>query len=476
MSPTMFTSLVFALTTTAAGADPGWPQFRGPGGSGVADGQKPPTDVTVAPAWKVAVPPGASSPCVVGGRVFLTAFENGKLFTLAYDTANGRELWRAEAPAKAIEPFHKSEGSPAASTPASDGERVVVYFGSCGLFCYDLAGKELWRHEMPTVKTNYDFGTGTSPVIADGRVFLVRDTEKQSDVFAFDIASGRPAWRKPREGYPTSFSTPTVWHAVGGKVLVVPGFYRLKAYDLATGAERWTVGNLAAAICTTAVVGDGMLFFAGWSPGNEDAPMPAFDQLLAGADDDKDGALSRAETAKTFLKDFFDSNDINHDGKITRDEWDSLLTALKRGKNAVIAVKPGGSGDVTRTHVAWRRDKGLPYVPSPVLYRGRLYLVKDGGLVSAYEAATGKPVFVQERLGQAGGSYYASPVAADGYLYFTSLNGVLTVIEAGDRVKTVSRVDLGERAPATPAVVGGRLYVRTAGHLMAFGGTPAAAK
>ncbi len=146
--------LVMGVFTVAALGGDGpvvWPQFRGPGGSGVADGQKPPVefgpDKNV--KWKVTVPPGFSSPIVVGDKLVLTAFEGGKLYTIAYRRSDGKELWRAHAPAKQIEEFHKTEGSPAASTPATDGKRIVSYFGSCGLFCYDLDGKQLWNFELP---------------------------------------------------------------------------------------------------------------------------------------------------------------------------------------------------------------------------------------------------------------------------------------------------------------------------------------
>src|SRR5262245_4707147 len=168
-------SLSLTLTPSLFAAD--WPQFRGPGGSGVADDQKPP--VKFGPkenlAWKVPVPPGPSSPIVVGDKIVLTAFEDGKLYTICYSRADGKELWRADAKAKKIEEFHPTENSPASSTPASDGKTVVSYFGSCGLIAYDLDGKELWRFDLPPAETNFRFGSGTSPVIADGLVLLARD-------------------------------------------------------------------------------------------------------------------------------------------------------------------------------------------------------------------------------------------------------------------------------------------------------------
>src|SRR5205085_144781 len=139
------------LTSLGLGADEplAWPQFRGPNGSGVAEGQRPPVEFGPDKnlKWKVPAPKGLSSPIVAGDKLVITAFTDGKLYTIAYNRADGTEAWRAQAPAQKIEAFHKTESGPASSTPATDGKRVVSYFGSCGLFCYDLSGKEVWRLE-----------------------------------------------------------------------------------------------------------------------------------------------------------------------------------------------------------------------------------------------------------------------------------------------------------------------------------------
>ena len=219
-----------------------WPQFRGPSGSGFADAEHPPTefgpDKNV--RWKVPVPNGASSPIVVGDKLVLTAFEDGKLYTIAYRRADGSEAWRAHAPAKELEPYHKTEGSPAASTPATDGERIVSYFGSCGLFCYDLDGKELWKFEMPPAATLADFGTGVSPLVIDDTVVLLRDEAKDPKIVALDVATGKPRWEKKRESR-SGFGTPAIWDTPTGKQIVAPGYGRMIAYDLPTGDEIWSV-------------------------------------------------------------------------------------------------------------------------------------------------------------------------------------------------------------------------------------------
>jgi outer membrane protein assembly factor BamB len=198
--------------------------------------------------------------------------------------------------------------------------------------------------------------------------------------------------------------------------------------------------------------------------------MPTFDELLKQADATKEGFLSKEKAQKTFIKDFFDNNDANGDGKITRDEWEALLKFVSEGKNLAFALKPGGSGDLTDSHMLWTKKRGLPYIPSALVYRGQYLMVKDGGLVTAYDAKTGKDVYLQERA-VAAGRYYASPVAANGHIYFTCLDGgAITVLKAGsDKAEAVAKnPKLGERVAATPAIADDTLYVRTEKHLFAF--------
>lgn len=457
------------LVAPLCAAEAQWPQFRGPGGAGLAEGQKPVTEFGPGKnlLWQVNLPSGASSPVIAGNKLFLTAYDGKKLFTLCLDRKDGKELWRAEAPAKTIEKFHELEGSPAASTVATDGERVIAYFGSCGLLCYDLTGKELWRVELPVAETDNDFGTGTSPILDGGRVYLSRDLVKHSALYCFDARTGKEVWKVARDGFATSYSTPLMWHHDGISEVVVGGALRLKAYDAATGAERWVVRNMPAVNCTTPVAAEGMVFFGGWAPGGVDAPMPEFATLLE-HDSDKDGALSRAEAQKSFIKDFFAANDRDHDGILKKEEWEATVGFLKSGKNGMSAIKPGAKGDATESHVSWRVDRGLPYVPTPLPYRGHLYLLKDGGLASCFDLKTGATLYAQKRLGIEG-AIYASPVAADGRIYGISLRGVAFVYQAGENPSVLHSADLGERTSASPAIVDDVIYFRTATKLWAFG-------
>jgi len=463
----------FAVLIASAGlvaAGDSWPMFRGPNGAGVIADAKPP--VHLGPdqgvLWKAAVPESPSSPTVFGDRIFLTTFAGKQLETRAYDRRTGELLWTQMAPAEQFEAHHDTDGSPAASTPAADGEVVISYFGSAGLFCYDHGGKELWRREMPIARTYGGFGSGTSPMIAGDRVILNRDVVDGAAIIALDRKTGRKLWETPRPDSPTSYSTAILWERDGITEVIVAGAISLKAYDLVTGSERWLVRGIPASTCTTPVLGEGLLFFAGWGPGKSDAPFPTWESRLAEWDKDSDGALVVEEFA--WGQSMFGSLDANSDGKIVASEWNQIEEFAKKGDNVLLAVKPDGRGDVTETHVAWKATRGLPYVPSPVYYDGRLYIVKDGGLISSFKARTGEPVYVQERIPEAAGSYYASPVAADGRIYLASLQGKLTVLDAqADLPKVIHQTAFGERISATPALVGDHLYLRTAGHLYAFG-------
>jgi len=449
-----------------------WPRFRGPNGSGVADGQKSPTELgpNKNVKWKVPAPPGISSPIVAGDFLVLTAFDDGKLYTIAYRRADGKEAWRAEAPAKSIEAFHKIEGSPAASTPATDGKRIVSYFGSCGLFCYDLLGKEQWRMEMPTAITAGGFGSGVSPIVEAGTVVLIRDEPGGSKVLALDLATGALKWEQKRNSM-ASWCTPIVWDAPAGKQVAAPGHVRMVGYDLASGAEKWTYVGMPSGCCSSPVIAEGRLFFAGSSSSTAEekgTTMPSFDSLLKDLDTDKDGAISRAEGEKAF-QGFFDNQDINKDGQISRGEFEAIAKFYSEGQSSAFALKGGGAGELRESEILWKRTKGLPYVASGILYRGQYVMVKDGGIVISCDAETGKTIF-QERVAGAG-RYYASPVAAGGNIYFTSLEtGVITVLKAAtDKPVVVAQnPELGERCSATPAIADDALYARTEAHLYAF--------
>jgi outer membrane protein assembly factor BamB len=460
-----------SVAQTCFAAVPQWPQFRGRNCAGVADKDKAPVEFgpTTNLLWKTELPPGASSPCVWGERIFLTAFENGKLVTLGIDRRNGKVLWRQIAPAEKIEETHKV-GSPAASTPATDGERVYSYFGSYGLIAYDFNGKEQWRKPLPIgLVIN---GTGTSPALMSGRLVVNCDQQDgKSFLIAVDPKTGKTIWQTPRPDFLSSYTTPVLWEYNGARDVVIVGSVRTVGYAFEDGKERWSVrGTEGISVAPTPVIGDGQLIvmsraFAG-------SRIPTFPEFLAQSDKDADGKISRPE-APGYLREHggFTATDRDKDNHISEPEWNAMRDIIGRGEHGIFAVrapKKSDTGDLTDTHVLWKHKKGVADVASPLLYRGRIYVVQNGGRLSCYEPGTGKILFEQERLG-ADGEYFASPIAANGHIYVASTKGTVTVAAAADTLQVKLRNELAEAIFATPAIAGDTLYIRSASHLWAFG-------
>ncbi len=462
--------LVTAAAFAANGAAQNWPAFRGPNSSGVGDGGTPPIDIspTNSVLWKIQVPWSPSSPCIWDDQVFLTTFSDNELQTRCYRRHDGTLAWTRSLKPDKVEPFHITESSPAVPTPATDGKHLVSYFGSFGLICYDLQGTELWRHPMPLALSAGGYGTASSPLIAGNFVVANRDQNEISSLLAVDLATGKTAWETPRPDAHGSFGTPVLWRNDGADEVITPGSLRLKGFSLKTGLEDWVVQGTASFACTTPVVGDGVLFFAAWSNGKADAPWPTWEKFLAAYDKDNEGVINLSKFDPA-TRDFMGGLDLNHDGKIDKSEWETIQANAAKGENLLVAVTPGGHGDITQSHVAWKFGRGLPYVPSPLYYDGRIYLLKTGGMFTSVDARTGQPYYTQERL-DAPGDYYSSPVAGGGHIYVASLTGKLSVIKAGgDKPEILHQAEFGERILATPALVGNNLYLRTQTALYAFG-------
>ena len=467
-----FGSIFCCLALNAVAATANWPQFRGPNGSGVAADAKPPVNIgpTNGVLWSFDLPWSPSSPCVWGDRIFLTTYSEGQLQVVCRARSDGHELWVQSLKPAQLEVYHRTENTPASATPTTDGTHVVSYFGSFGVICHDAQGKELWRHPLPVALSGGAFGSGTSPVIISNLVILNRDQDEHSSLLALDLQTGKVVWETPRPDARGSFGTPMHWQNEGVEEIIVPGSIRLKAYDVPTGRERWMVEGVTSFACTTPVAGDGLLFFAGWAPGKSDAPWPSWETFLQQHDKNNDGVITFDEFDASD-RDFMRGMDLDHDGKITKNDYDALMAANAKSENVLVAVRPGGHGNISDTHIAWKFNRGLPYVPSPLYYEGRLYLLRDGGMLSCFDAKTGKPYYLQERL-EAGGSYYSSPVAAAGRIYVASLTGKLTILKAGgERPEILHQADFGDRIFATPALVEDRLYLRTRSRVYAFGGS-----
>ena len=428
----------------AIGADSSanWPQFRGPGALGVSDHPNLPdrwsTNENV--AWKIEVPGrGWSSPIVWGERVFVTtvvsdgemeAPKKGLYFggehidppkgahrwlVLGYDLKSGRELWRQEAHRGTPSNQLHVKNTYASETPVTDGERVYAYFGNVGLFCYDLDGRRLWSTNWPPVKTRNGWGSAGSPVLHEGRLYLVNDNDKESFAVALDAKNGRQLWRVGRDEK-SNWATPYIWQNEKRTELITPGTKRVRSYDL-DGKLLWEFGGMSSIVIPTPFSKFGLLYVCSGYVGDKVRP--------------------------------------------------------------VFAIKPGASGDITlkpgetnNEFIAWSQPTAAPYNPSPLLHGDYFYVLFDFGFLSCHDARTGRPVYDKQRIRPESTSFTASPWAANGKIFALSEDGDTFVFQAGGEYKLLHKNSLDEMCMATPALAGECLLIRTLTKLYCFRKTP----
>ena len=404
----------FALVLPAMSEISDWPQFRGPGGTGVSAEARPPVtwSDTQNVAWKTALPgPGTSSPIAVGQRVLLTCWTGGgnagvlKRHLLCFDRASGRQLWDtaidAETQPDRYEQFLQEHGY-ASHTPASDGQNVYVYFGKGGALAFDLNGKELWRASLGTDSNAKNWGSASSPVVYKDSVILNASEESQA-IHALDKRTGKELWKADGDALSYVFGTPIVTEQAGRAELLLALPNELWSLNPDTGKLRWFAetglpGNLAPSV----VPGDGVAYAFGGFP-----------------------------------------------------------------RLGAVAVKTGGKGDVTKTNLLWTSNNST-YVPTPVLHDGRLYFASDAGFATCLDAKTGALLF-KERLpgasasGRGGKPFYASAVLANGHVYAVSRQNGVFVFEAKPEFKLVAQNKLADESQfnATPALSGTTLLLRS---------------
>lgn len=480
-----------------------WNQFRGPNGAGYASGCRPPLKLDVYQmAWKTSLPPGMSSPVLWKARVFLTGVEGGRLTTLALNAHSGEVLWKQLAPKVPLARVHRAN-SVAASTPCADDKNVYAYFGSYGLLCYNHEGVEQWAKQIAAPKSMY--GVATSPILHDSHLILVLDDDanlpgsklSRSKVMALNCASGEVLWETARPYNRGVWSTPMIWTHEHGTDLVVSGNGRVYGYDPAKGTERWHVKGFAREPIAVPVMGGGQVYVSVSMQGGrgdvELDPEP-FWQAMLHFDVNDDGRIGRDEITRDFTTPFrpelppghpgfgmplprdpeqrrkrqhgiFNWRDRNQDGFWTKEEFSPDMR-VGRGQPNLAAIRPGGRGDITESHVGWGLRRGIPEIPSPVFHAGRLYLVRSGGILSCVHASTGEVIY-RKRLG-ASGQYSASPVIANDQVYLFSSKGVVTVVKCGDTFTVTHQADLDASITATPALDRRSLYLRTDKALIAF--------
>jgi outer membrane protein assembly factor BamB len=424
-----------------------WPQFRGAGASGVADGQFPPTSWDVKTGrnvrWKTPIPGlGHSCPVVVGDRVYITTAVSGDpkatlkpgqygnvdsvtdntehtWKVICLDKQSGKILWEQTASTGVPKVKRHLKSTHANSTPAADRDRVVVSFGSEGLFCYGRDGTLLWKRDLGALDSGwfydaeYQWGFGSSPILWREMVIVQCDAGKDSFLAAYDLLDGREVWKTTRDEIP-SWGSPTVVDGPTGPELVTNGSKFARGYDPATGKELWRLGRHSEITVPTPFLAGGLVILA--------------------------------------------------DGY--------------RPVQPIYAVRPGARGDISlkdgetqSEHIAWSKARGGPYLPTPIAYGEHLYVCPNGGVIGCYELATGKQVYSQ----RIAGGYTASPVAADGRIYCTSEEGFVRVFKAGPKFELLAANAMGETCMSTPAISDGLLFVRTERHLFALGRAPAAA-
>lgn len=403
--------LIIALSSDCARAD-NWPAWRGPRGDGVSTERNLPLtwSATENVRWKVALPEaGNSTPIVWGDKVFLTqALDGGKRRALmAFDRADGKKLWQGEVAYDAVETTHK-QNPPCSASPVTDGEAVYAHFASAGVVAYDLAGKKLWQRDLGPIKSRW--GNGSSPIIYKDLLIVFHGPgEPKTFLIALDKRTGKTVWQTDETAIDSpvfgSWSTPIIVKAGSVDELVMPlpgdrvgGEGQFKGYDPNTGKELWACKGL----------------------GNEIYAMP------------------------------------------TPSSAGDLIVGISGHNGPLVAVKPGGKGDVTDTHRAWRMaGKNPQRVGSAVFHDGRLYLADAPGFVECLDPKTGEPLW-KERVD---GNLWGSMMLADKRIYVTNLEGETFVLATGPKFEVLARNKIPEPTYAAPAVSNGELFLRTYQHL-----------
>lgn len=468
-----------------------WPQFRGINCSGIADeNQNPPVsfgkDQNM--IWNTNLSKGQSSPCIWQDNIFISGFEEEEKLLRMYciDRKSGAMRWQKEISVKEFEKVHPVS-SPANATPATDGERVVFYFSSYGLLCYDLKGDKQWEITMSIPKSKH--GMGTSPVIS-GKLVIMNCFGHENDpcLLAINKYNGETVWKYSwpiKEGERAdSYSTPVIYK----DQIIIYRTADVSAYDLKTGDQVWRfLTGMGDAVCTP-VIGNDIVYVTAFSTyGNTElrAQFPDFEGLVSEHDENLDRLITLEELdgfefmlypekgaeVSSVIKAsgwarYFDNNKDNY---VDSTEWAALIEFCESDylKQGIKAFRVGGEGDISLSNFIWGEQDHVPHVTSPLFYNNRVYMVKSGGIVSCFRAEDGELLY-SERIGAAG-AYFASPVAVNGKILFTSRTGVITVVEAGDQMNILERNDLDEVIAATPAIADSKIYLRTANSLYAFG-------
>jgi outer membrane protein assembly factor BamB len=418
-------ALLFSITTMLISADEAadrnWPQWRGPRATGVAPHANPPVEwsETRNISWKVEIPGrGSSSPVVWGDQVFLTTAvpagttgsksheprggvsprEPHRFVVIAIDRATGGVRWQRVAREEVPhEATHQDNGTWASSSAVTDGQHLIASFESRGIYAYDLKGNPVWQVDIGDKKMRNAFGEGSTPALYGNYLLIVWDHQGESFIAALDKRTGKELWRQKRDEIDT-WATPIVVDHAGRGQVIVSGMNRLRSYDLETGRLLWHTAGVTMNPIPSPVAADGMVF----------------------------------------------------------------VTSGFRGNSLKAIRLAGASDDITGTRaVVWSLDRDTPYVPSPLLYDGILYILKsNNGLLTALDAKTGTPYYQVQRLEKAP-NVFASPVGAAGRIYVTGRDGTTVVVRHGRAFEVIAENTLDDGFDASPALVDNEIFLRS---------------
>ncbi|HWZ31176.1 MAG TPA: PQQ-binding-like beta-propeller repeat protein [Bryobacteraceae bacterium] len=461
---------VFATIFASLACASDWPRFRGPNGSGINETSGLPAefgpDKNV--LWRTPLPPGHSSPILVGDRIFVTAYDADKLLTFCLDRTTGKIEWRREAPRDRIIKVD-ARNSPASPSPVSDGKNVFVFFNDFGLVSYGLDGNERWR--VPLGPFNNVYGIGVSPVLVDDKIVLAIDQSTGSYIAAWGQNDGKLKWKKDRPEALSGASTPGVMRLHGKSVIVAPASFRMDVYSADTGDIVWFMHGLASEMKSVPIIEGGTIYISGYNtpendPGKQVAIAP-FEEVLKKNDANHDGKISIDEVPDQRTKALFKYIDLDGDGAMDAHEWQTYAATMA-AENSLMAINADGTGDMTGKNIKWKFHRSIPQCPSVVVYRGVVYMINDSGVLTTLNAETGE-VFKQARLRNVSDKYYASLVAADGKIFIGGNSGVVSVLKAGGDQELIAANKFDEDIFATPAIADGRIYLRTVSALYCFG-------
>jgi len=433
-------SLALTFLLLPAAAQSSWPAFRGADAMGVSDHPGLPDKWSSSEnvLWKRDLPGrGWSSPITSGDRVFLTTVVNAgetesvkrglyfggerraapesehRWVVTCLDLNTGEPLWQAEAHKGRPAHGHHIKSSYASETPVTDGERVYAYFGNLGVFCFSVEGKPLWSHPLTAHKTRYSWGTAASPVLHDGRLYIVNDNEDDSYLLALDAKTGKQLWRTER-AEKSNWSTPYVWKNDLRTEIITPGSGKSRAYDL-EGKLLYEWDGCSSITIATPYSKFGLLYVSSGYVGDRRKP--------------------------------------------------------------IFALRPGASGDISfkadetsNDHIAWCQKRAAPYNPTTIVYGDLLYVLHDRGVMTCFDAKTGEEVYGRQRI-KGGRSFTTSPWASNGKIFCLNEYGETFVIKAGRQFELLhtNSLEEDELCMATPAMAGDKLLIRTEERIYCMG-------